>query len=73
MPQFHAIAGYDRVSYFFNVSKQVVFERALSGIAPFNVIVKLGSSNIVTESVNNEVTKFIQNYVYGDKKVETDC
>ena len=49
----------DRVSYFFNVSKRVVFERASSGITTFNMIVELGSSNITTESVNYEVTKFI--------------
>ena len=67
------MAGRDRVSYFFNVSKQVVFERALSGITPFNVIVELRSLNIITESAHNEVAKFIQNYVYRDKKVETDC
>ena len=73
MSQLHTIAGCDRVSYFFNVSKQVMFERVLSGVMSFNVIVELGSSNIVTESVNDEITKFIQNYVYRDKKVETDC
>ena len=50
-----------------------MFERVLSGVMSFNVIVELGSSNIVTESVNGEITKFIQNYVYRDKKVETDC
>ena len=59
LPQFHAVTGCDRVSYFFNVSKRVVFERASSGITTFNMIVELGSSNITTESVNYEVTKFI--------------
>ena len=33
----------------FNVSKEVVFKRALSGITPFNVIVELGSSNIIQQ------------------------
>ena len=59
LPQFHAVTGCDRVSYFFNVSKRVVFERASSGITTFNMIVELGSSNITTESVNYEVTKSI--------------
>ena len=36
-----------------------MFERASSGITTFNIIVELGSSNITTESVNYEVTKFI--------------
>ena len=56
--QFHAVTVCDRVSYFFNVSKQVVFERASSGITSFNIIVELGSTNITTESVNYEATKF---------------
>ena len=34
------------------------------------MIVELGSSNIITESVHNKVTKFIHRYVYGDKEVE---
>ena len=59
LPQFHAVAGCDLVSYFFNVSKWPVFERASSGITTFNMIVELGSSNITTESVNYDVTKFI--------------
>ena len=58
MPQFHAVTGCDRVSYFFNVSKRLVFERASSGITTFNMIVELGSLNITTESVNYEVKKF---------------
>ena len=70
LPQFHAITGCYTVSYFINVSKQKVFERASPGITPFNMIVELRSSNIIKESVNNEVTKFSQNYVYRDKKVE---
>ena len=41
LPQFHAIPGYITVSYFFNVAKRVVFERASSGITPFNMIVEL--------------------------------
>ena len=68
--QFHATTGCDTVSYFFNVSKRVVFKRASSGVTPFNMIVELGSSNIITKSANNEVTKFIQRYVYRGKKVE---
>ena len=70
LPQFHAITGCDTVSYFFNVSKRVVFKRASSVITPFNMTVELGSINIITKSANNEVTKFIQRYVYRDKKVE---
>ena len=42
LPQFHAITGCDKFSYFFNFSKHVVFERASSGITPFNMIVELG-------------------------------
>ena len=41
LPQFHAITGYATVSYFFNVSKRVVLERAPSGITAFNMIVEL--------------------------------
>ena len=41
LPQFHAITGCDTVSYSFNVSKRVVFGRALSRITPFNMIVEL--------------------------------
>ena len=59
LPQFHEVTGCDRVSYFFNVSKRVVFERVSSGITTFNMIVELSLSNITTESVNYEVTKFI--------------
>ena len=59
LPQFHAVTGCDRDSYFFNVSKRVVFEQVSSGITIFNMMVELGSSNITTESVNYEVTKFI--------------
>ena len=70
LPQFHTVTGCDTVSYFFNVSKRVVFERTSSGILPFNMIVELGLSNITTESANNEVTKFIQRYVYQSKDVE---
>ena len=58
------------VSFFFKVSKRVVFERVSSGITPFNMIVELDSSNIITESVNNEVIKFIQRYVYRGKEAE---
>ena len=70
LPQFHAVTGWDMVSFFFKVSKRVVFERVSSGITPFNMIVELGSSNIITESVNNEVIKFIQRYVYRGKEAE---
>ena len=59
LPQFHAVIGCDRVSYFFNVSKRVVLERASSAITAFNMMAELGSSNITVESVNYEVTKFI--------------
>ena len=34
------------------------------------MIAELGSSNITTEPANNEVTKFIQRYVYHGKEVE---
>ena len=47
-----------------------MFERASSGITTFNMIVGLDSSNIITQSVNNKVTEFIQRYVYHDKEVE---
>ena len=62
LPQFHAVTDCDLVSYFFNISKRVLFERASSGITTFNMIVELGSSNITTESVNyvqNLFSKFI--------------
>ena len=36
LPQFHTVTGCDTVSYFFDVSKRVVFERTSSGIPPFN-------------------------------------
>ena len=68
--QFHAVTSCDRVSYFFNVSRRVVFERASSSITPFNMIVELGSSKITTQSVNYEVTKCIQRYFYRRKEVE---
>ena len=70
MSQFQAITRCDTVSYFFNVSKRVVFERLLSGIMPINMIGELGSLNVITESVNNEVTKFIQRYVYRAEVME---
>ena len=38
----------------------LVFEQASLGITSFNMIVELGSLNIITYSVNNEVTKFIK-------------
>ena len=66
----HAITGCDTVSYFFNVSKQILFERASSGIMLFNMIFNYHYTNIITESVNNEVAKFIQRYVYRGKEVE---
>ena len=69
LQQLHEVTSFDRVSYFFNVSKRVVFEQASSGITSFNMIVELGSSNIVTESVNYEVTKiFSQVYFTVIKK-----
>ena len=68
LPQFHAITGCDKFSYFFYFSKRVVFERESSGITSFNMIVELGWSSIITELVNNEVAKFIQRYVYHGKK-----
>ena len=43
LPQFYATTGCDTASYFFNVSKRVVYERASSGITHFNMIVELGS------------------------------
>ena len=67
LPQFHAIICRDTVSYFFNTFKLVVFERAPLGITS---LAEFGSSNITTESVNNEVTKFIQRYVYNSKQVK---
>ena len=70
LQQFYAIRDCDMVSYSFNVSKRVMFGRALSRITPFNMIVELGSSNIITDSVNNEAMKFIQKYVYRAKVVE---
>ena len=63
LQQFHAVTGCDRLSYFFNVSKRVVLEQASSGITNFNMIVEFGSSNIVTESVNYELTKFILKFI----------
>ena len=60
----------DTVSYFFNVSKRVVFEQVSSGITPFDTIVELGSLNIITESVKIEVTKFIQKCIYCTMEVE---
>ena len=56
LPEFHAVTGCDMVNYFFNVSKGVVFERASSDITPCNIIVEIGSSNMITESVNNDET-----------------
>ena len=47
----------------------LVFEQASLGITSFNMIVELGSLNIITYSVNNEVTKFIK-IVYRSKEVE---
>ena len=41
-----------------------------SGITPFNMIVELRSSNITKQSVNYEVTKFIQRYFHRRKEVE---
>ena len=70
LPQFETVTVCDTVSYFFNVSKRVVLERTSLGIPPFNMIVELGSSNIITESAKNEVTKFFQRYVYRGKDVE---
>ena len=70
LSQFHSITDCDAISYFFNVSKRVVFEQTSSGILPFNMIAELGSSNIITESVNNKVTKFIQRYVYRGTEME---
>ena len=70
LPQFHAITGCDKFSYFFNFSKRLVFERASSGITPFNMIVELGWSSIIAGLVNIELTKFIQRYVYHGKEVE---
>ena len=69
LPQTHAITGCDTVTYLFNVPKRVMYERASSGITEFNMIIELGSPNIITESVNNGVTKFIQRYVYRGKEV----
>ena len=69
-PLFLVTTNCDKVSYFFNVSKRVVFERAPSGITSFNMIVELVSSNIITEAVHNELTKFIQRYIYRGKEVE---
>ena len=69
LPQIHAITGCDTVTYLFNVSKRVVYERASSGITEFNMIIEFGSSNIVIEAVNNGVAKFIQRYVYRGKEV----
>ena len=63
LPKFRAITGCDTISYFFNVSILVVFERASTGVRSFKMTVELGSSNIKTESVKNEVTKFIQRRV----------
>ena len=54
------------VSYFFNVLKRVVFERASPGITSF----ELYFSNIITEKINIKVTKLIKKYVYCAKEVE---
>ena len=70
LPMFQVIIGYNMVSYFFNVSKRVVFERASSCITSFNMIVELASSKIITGPVSNEVTKLIQRYNYCGKEVE---
>ena len=59
LPQFHAVTVCDRVSYFCNVLKRVVIERASSSITTFIFLVELGSTNITTESVNYEATKFL--------------
>ena len=50
LPQFHAVTGFDAFSYFFTVSKRLVLEWASLSITPFNMIVELGSPNIMTES-----------------------
>ena len=47
-----------------------LFEHASSGITSFNMIVEFGSSNIVTESVNYEVTNLVSSLFYRNKEVE---
>ena len=71
LPQLHAVAGCDRVSYFFNVSKWLVFERTSSGITTFNMIVELGSSNITAKVSKLWSGKiYSQSLFYRSKEVE---
>ena len=48
LPKF-IVTGCDSVSYFFNVTKRVVFERASSGITTFNMIVELNIKTRVSK------------------------
>ena len=71
LPQFHAVAGCDRVSYFFDVSKWLVFERTSSRITTFNMIVELGSSNITAKVSKLWSDKiYSQSLFYRSKEVE---
>ena len=54
----------------FILSQVVIRLVPSSSIPHFNMIVELGSSNIIAEPTNNKVTKFIQRYVYRGKIVE---
>ena len=53
----YAIKGCDTVSYFFNILKRVLFERTSLSVTSFNMLVGLGASNIIAESINNEMKK----------------
>ena len=70
LPLSHAIAGCGTVSYFFNVSKRVLFEGALLSVTPFNVLVGLGASKIIVKSINNDTieTRMTQ---YNEIKTKT--
>ena len=70
LPQFQANTGCHTVSYFFSVSKRVVFELASSSVMPFNMLLELGALNILAELVKNGVKKFIQSYGYRGKEAE---
>ena len=68
LSQFHLIRGGNTVTYFFNISKRVVFEWAPSFVTLFIMRVQLGSSSVIRETLNNEVKNLSKGMFTGLRK-----
>ena len=67
LPAFHALTGCDTTSYFFNVSKKSIFERARKR-ETLPLLEHLGNEKVLSADGEKDIMTFVQTTVYNGKK-----